>query len=554
MRNRLFAASVVIAALPMWAPAAPAAPLQERKLDGAKGDATAPLDAGYIGQRDALRAEVLEKYAVLADWCQGEKQRYLLQARYLYNEILARDPKHAVAPKAEQLRTMSARDFQQRNRTSKKGLAEYAQKKLAIDAPTHKKFVKLAGEMKKAKLEAEEKDAYVNAFHYNMTSGKVNAFLKRAGFDVVYNYGLISKDDKQSAAKILQEVEGTFLDESNKQYKRQLKFWPDAWGFSTQHYLLMTNAPHELVFRFAEEAENLYAGLRIWFGDDMPLRDNYKSEKLVVWLFGDEDSYEVVLQGLGIQKNPSPGAAGFFGAGQRAYFFWAKRFYGNRPFEESFRKLAETFYHEGTHQALALQNKFQCKGVVGKYQSAWLTEAIANYCETMEVIEHKDGTKKYQWGFPHTYEGWRAANSHLQGAYYTSHGQGKFRFTPLKTFTIGDYGQFQTQGAYHYNQALGLAHFLVHGEGGKYKDVFRKQVKESYALGRTEKTLWEECELEEQELTDKYIAWVKQMKYEGQGWDPGKKMPPGAQPVPGGQGNPPPGGWPGGTPPEGGGK
>ncbi|MHC5019349.1 MAG: hypothetical protein ACYTGX_04415 [Planctomycetota bacterium] len=544
MRNRICTLALVGALCPLWPASAPAAPLplQDRgAVDGDKKEAAPALDAAYLAERDALRTEVLEKYAVLAEWCQGEKQRYLLQARYLYNEILKQDPAHEVKSKADALRNMPPREFRTRNRTSKKGLKEYATKKAMIDAPTGKKFASLAKKM-----------AFIHAYHYAPANKTTRSYLKKNDFALVYNYGLISKEDKKAAAKILTEVEGTFLDEKNKQYKRQLKFWPDAWGFSTKHYLLMSNAPHELVFRFAEECENLYQGLRIWFGEDMPLRDNYKSEKLVVWLFGDEDSYEIVLQGLGIQKNPSPGAAGFFGAGQRAYFFWADRFYGNRPFEESFRKLAETFYHEGTHQALALQHKFQCKGVVGKYQAAWLVEAIANYCETMEVIVQPDGTKKFQWGFPHPYEGYRAANSHLQGAYHTAHGQGKFRFTPLKTFTIGTYGGFQSQGAYHYNQALGLAHFLVHGEGGKYKDAFRKQVKENYALGKTEKTLWEECELEEAELTEKYIAWIKKMKFEGRGWDPGKKLPPGAQPVPGGQGGgPPPGGWPGGTPPGG---
>jgi hypothetical protein len=173
-------------------------------------------------------------------------------------------------------------------------------------------------------------------------------------------------------------------------------------------------------------------------------------------------------------------------------------------------------------------------------------EAIANYLETMEVKRADDGTRSFTFGFPHPYEGFRAANSHLQGAYFTAHDKTKYKFVPLRTFTTTDQGGYMANGADSYNQAMGLAHYLNHAEGAKHKAAWFEYVRQEYTLGGSTQNLWELCGVTEEELTAAYTEWCRALKYEPPAMPPGG--PPGGAPPGGG----PPGGQPpGGAPPGG---
>lgn len=514
---------------------APAGRAQDPPPDAPPAPAEAPkgpppLDARYLEKLVAIRDKVHAGYATLAEWC--EREGLWLQARYLAQDILEVTPRHPIGGLDDKLKNQPVDDFKTAmSRAGKKGREEYATRKQVIDVPAAKELADLAKWCKGEKLAREEEDAYVQAYRHDGGNGTVNKFLHKAGYDVVFNYGLISKAEKDKASDVLKRIGGTFLTGQDKDFGRMLKEWPDAWGFQTKHYLLMSNAKHALVFRFAEECENLYEGLRLFCGTALPLRENYKSERLVVWLFGDETSYEVVLQTIGIQKNPAGGAAGFFGAYQRAYFFWADRLYKTKvQWVDPVRALIETFYHEGTHQAMALQLDLPNKGNMAKYRSAWIGEGIANYLETMEVTADAKGKRKFTFGFPHAYEGWRAANGHLMGAYWAANKTpGQDPFIPLKTFTTNDYQAYLSRGADAYCQALGLAHYLVHGEGGKYKPVFYEYVKQHYTLGGSNQLLWEMCGVTEAELEAGYTEWCKKLKLEV------PPQPGGGQPAPGGE-------------------
>ncbi|MCI0342417.1 MAG: hypothetical protein L0216_14960 [Planctomycetales bacterium] len=485
----------------------PPAPF-EKKPAGPK------LDPGYLAKVAEIRRETVEAWIPLAEWC--EKEGLLLQARYLAEDVLRDDPKHPIRDMVERQEKMDAGAFSTAvARAGKRARTEFEARRAPLRAKIGKRFLDLAKWAGEQKLAAEPLDAYVRAYAFVQDSGTANAALAKAGYDIIFNYGLLSKVEKEEAAELLKKLGGRFLHPSlDKDYGRELASWPDAWGFETRNYQLVSNAHHSMVFKFAEECENLYEGLRVFCGKDIPLRPTRGKERLVVWLFKDEPSFHVVLQTNGISRPQAPGLAGFFGSYGRAYFFYSPRLYEG-GLTDPFRSLVETFYHEGTHQMLDLQWSGERKGNMAKYKSAWILEGIANYMETMEVSVDSKGKRNFKFGF-HGYDGFEARNGHMYGAYRMAK---KGKMNALLPFTTADYGGYQAFPG-QYPQAFGLAHYLLHAEGGKWRGVFFQYVKEQYSLGGSMKFLWEYLGKTEKQVMDELVAHCAAYKMDPR-WTPG---------------------------------
>ncbi len=510
--------------------AVPAAPQETPPPagDGAPGPAQGPtgkkpdapkLDPGYLAKVAEIRREIVEAWAPFAEWC--EKEGLILQARYLAEDVLKDDPKHPIREMVDRQEKMDAGSVKMAvDRAGKKARAEYEARRAPLRAKFGKRFLDLAKWAGEQKLAAEQLDAHVRTYGFVQDNATANRALKEAGYDIIFNYGLLSKVEKDSAQATLKRLGGRFLNPlDDKDYARELKSWPDAWGFETRNYQLVSNAGHPMVFKFAEECENLYEGLRAFCGKDLPLRGTRGSERLVVWLFRDEPSFHVVLQANGVNRPQGAGVAGFFGTYGRAYFFYSPRLYEG-GMTEPFRSLVETFYHEGTHQMLALQLDVPNKGRTAKYRSDWVLEGIANYMETMEVTADSKGKRNFKFGFA-GYDGYLAKNGHMFGANRMAK---RGKMNPLIAFTTADYSGYQAfPGCYP--QAIGLAHYLVHAEGGKWKTVFFQYVKEQYTLGGSTKLLWEYVGKTEKGLMDELVAHCGAFKM-----DPSWQEKPGGDP------------------------
>jgi len=470
------------------------------------------LDAEYVARATAIRTRVRDQCAELATWC--ETAGLWLPATYLARDILTDAPDHPIRALAERLGAKPAAEFKlAARRAGKRGADAYAARRRAVDVPAAKDNVELAKWAESKQLAAERVDACARAYRHEPSIEWVQGVLAKAGYDVVYNYGLISATDKAETADLLKRLGGKFLGPRDREYAAELKKWPDAWGFQTQHYLLLTNAPHALVFRFAQECENLWEGLRHFCGRDLPLRDARRNERLVVWLFGDELSYGVVLQNIGEDRDPDPGAAGFYGRnigeGNRAYFFWSPRLYAGGVGTDPQRELIETFYHEGTHQLLDLQLAEARKKDATKFQSEWVSEGIALYLETMQCTLDEHGRRRFSYGYGDAERGFEARNTTVVGAVGMARAGS---FTPIEEFTTCSYAAFQERGVDHYSQAFALSHYLVHADGGRHKRTYLDYVRQNYTLGGSERTLWDLCRTTAPALHDAYVAWIKAFK------------------------------------------
>jgi hypothetical protein len=378
---------------------------------------------------------------------------------------------------------------------------------MAIDVPVAKRYVELAAWAAEQPLALEEEDAYIRAYRHHPANSKVRRFFRK-GYTVIFNYGVLTLAAKEAAEEQLDRLGGRFLTARDRGFAQQRRSWPDAWGFETEHFLILSNADHALVLRFGQECENLYKGLPVFLGKSVPLRASRKKEKLVVWLFRDRASYGAVLQNLGLYQGQDPGSAGFFGGYKRAYYYWSGGGYPRNPLP-AFRALTESLYHEGTHHLLAMQLGAVDKGSAAELKSWWIGEATASYLETMEVTTDADGQRSFAFGFADPDGGYRAKNGHLRAVRDEAK---KNELMRLLQFTTCTWEVWQARGMRNYNQALGLAHYLCHAEGGKHRPVFLECVRQYHTVGGAQQYVWKLCGVKEAEFSRAFAEWCRQLK------------------------------------------
>lgn len=268
------------------------------------------------------------------------------------------------------------------------------------------------------------------------------------------------------AAKILGErsVSEVAFQVQNQRRPHPKFGWPGQSyvQIRTDHFQILTNADLEAAKRLALHLEQLQAAWRQLFFEywshPAALRNAWKGSGLTdrqrrrfnVVLFADRAEYVNYLQQMEPQASITLGY--YHGVSRQAFFYVGEE-------NES------TWLHEATHQLF--QETQRVRLPVGANANFWALEAVAMYMESLQPC-----------GSAWSVGGLEAER--LQIARYRR--LVDQQFVPLAT--LSTWGQRQLQRDPNiqriYSQAGGLAHFLMQGEQGKYRDAFLRLIREVY--------------------------------------------------------------------------
>jgi hypothetical protein len=228
-----------------------------------------------------------------------------------------------------------------------------------------------------------------------------------------------------------------------------------GWDIETEHYTIRTNHSLEAGVALGVKLERLY---RLWqemficywaseadvvaMFDGRPRPPSHPSPRHSVVFFRDRDDYNRSLRAAMPNIGMSIGV--YVDRMRRAYFFADKQ------------NDDRTLYHEATHQLFHESRPVAPE--VGLKANFWIVEGIAMY---MESLRQEDGFYVLG-GFD---------DERLHAAQYRLLVD-KF-YVPLQQFC--GYGMTKLQSdrriATLYSQAAGQANFLVHYDGGRYRDA-----------------------------------------------------------------------------------
>ena len=266
-----------------------------------------------------------------------------------------------------------------------------------------------------------------------------------------------------------------------------------GWDVETEHYVIRTDVGIEAAVALGEKLENLN---RIW--QQMFIR-YYASEAYVEALlagkgpahrteplrfqvnyFRDRDEYNQALRGA----MPDVGlSTGIYLSNKRAAYFFA----GGEATDR-------VMYHEATHQLFHQSRRVAAD--VGHRANFWLVEGIAMY---MESLHREDGY--YVLGGLDT-ERMTAARYHLFKQDF---------YVPFGTLTAMGMATLQSHPkiAKLYSQMAAMTTFLVHGEGGRYRDALVAYLAAVYNGSQDPGALAELTGVDYAELDRQYQAYMK---------------------------------------------
>jgi len=264
------------------------------------------------------------------------------------------------------------------------------------------------------------------------------------------------------------------------------------WSLETPHFQIVTNAKSELT-EAAQQLENLHTLWRQIFstywsspealaarfaGANEPLAR--PRPKMQVVLFASQREYAAYVAGA------HPKAAttlGLYDDKQRIAYFFA----GNAA-------VYPTWYHEATHQ-LFQQSIPEARDEPGQVRNFWALEGAALY---MESLARQAG----YW----TVGG--CESDRLQFARYRV--LSGDLMLPLARLTAMSREEIQNSSEIGriYTQAAGLAHFLIDGQGGKYREPFIDLLSAIYRGDDTAETLPKATQQPLARLDDEYRQFL----------------------------------------------
>lgn len=233
-----------------------------------------------------------------------------------------------------------------------------------------------------------------------------------------------------------------------------------GWDVETEHYTVRTNHSLEAGVRLGVKLEQVY---RVWkqlfirfFATEAQVAELFDGRtrgrriqlpRLQVVFFRDRDDYVRGLRSAfpHLKEDVVAMSEGvYIAAAQRAYFFADK--------EQDDR----TLYHEATHQLF--QQSRPTSLDAGQRANFWIIEGIAMY---MESLRHEEGFLVLG-GFDDV--------RMLDARYRLLHSN---FYVPLSEFASYGMDRLQSDARIKtlYSQAAGLTHFLVHYDGGRYRDA-----------------------------------------------------------------------------------
>jgi len=282
--------------------------------------------------------------------------------------------------------------------------------------------------------------------------------------------------------------------------------WGNAWEIETEHYVVRTNASLERGVEFADRLEKLYAiFFRLFAGffsphDQMAMlfdppnrrtalgtRDpatRQPSRRFRVNFYRTRDEYIEALRphvkfGLGA-------STGMYLTNTRTAYF-----YVHEEMDEA------TVIHEATHQLFAeTRDHPQAAGTRGNY---WVLEGIACYMESFK--DCGDHVQLGSWDTPR----FRVGHDWIVKQH---------KYVPAEKLARLEINDFDTPDVHNlYAQAACLCHFLMHHDGGRYRDLLVKYLEQVY-LGQAEPgTLAELIEMDYADLDRAFVKHVAAKAY-----------------------------------------
>jgi len=275
-----------------------------------------------------------------------------------------------------------------------------------------------------------------------------------------------------------------------------------GWDIETEHYTIRTNHSIEAGVRLAAKLEQFY---RVWkqlffryFASDAQLAELFSGRarsrpvnlpRHGVVYFRNRDEYVQALSPIFPDLGVSVGI--YVSSTQRAYFFADEdgKDAGERDDNER-----RTLLHEATHQLF--HESRRVAGDVGSRDNFWIIEGIAMY---METLRQKDGY--------HVLGGFhdariKAARHRLLTDHF---------YVPLAEFA--SYGAERMQRDPRiktlYSQAAGLTQFLIHYDGGRYRDQLLAYLIAVYSGRATVGTLSKLTGTSYPELDAQYLEFMR---------------------------------------------
>ena len=449
-----------------------------------------PAGAQDLAARFAkLQSDALEQRAELART--AYEQELFREAGYHAERVLAQQPKHKVAEVTAKIKGMNgeavAAGYKDALRTRGSRYRRTVRKALR---PIAKELVSLASDAEKAGDSALTERVLLTANSVDSDNDRASKGLRKLGYDVVFNYGVIPKDDKIEARKMLQRLGGGFL--GRRALADELEYWGDAWGLQTRHYRFVTNADHKTVFAFARACEDLFAAWHEFArGSKSAVRK--LSKPCTIYFFDSRTSYEIILRVRGGDPSDSESTLGFYAPATKIGFF-----YGDRPrYGDDLVLLFETFYHEGSHQLFDLAMKSPWKGNLAKHELHWVEEGFCCYLESL-VASGEGRARSYEFGQVLDDDLGAGARRAIAG-----------KLKPLSEFVHMNRGGWDEYD-HSYSHATLLVHFLLHARKGSMRQqAFKLLLAEMTQGGLKKKTLFEILRVDAEDLDKELRSYAE---------------------------------------------
>ncbi len=285
----------------------------------------------------------------------------------------------------------------------------------------------------------------------------------------------------------------------------------NAWEVNSEHFHVRSNHSLERAVRISVELERFHdyfvREFAAVFMTPLQMQKLFEgaagtvsTKRHVVHYYRTQKEYQDRL----IHKQPEAAFSnGLYRSAERvAYFF-------DRPGEED--KVAETMYHEVTHQILS-ESARKAVGVENWVDGDfWLVEGLACYLESFQP-QRRGGTV----GDPkHPRIDW-ARRFVVEESFYI----------PLERFTAMTQHDFQCADMpngpprvdrlqHHYAQAAGVTHFFMHYGDGQYRDALIAYLSQIYSadqrIRRNNSTLAELTGVPFRELDRQYLAYIQSL-------------------------------------------
>lgn len=278
----------------------------------------------------------------------------------------------------------------------------------------------------------------------------------------------------------------------------------NAWQIETEHYQVRTTYGLEEGVKLARKLESLHDVWRAtfvdyyatadvvekWFTSGAGPKANASRKPFTVVLFHDKKEYIDVVRQFQPQVAMSVGT--YLDRLKVAYFFVGK----DQP--------PTTLFHEATHQLFREERPGAIEP--GRKNNFWIVEAIACYMESL--TEHRL-LKDENYGMYFTLGGVNegrvpAARARLQDPEYLF-------FMPLRELATPGMDTLQRDSRLPqiYSQSSGLAWFLMHADGGRYRAALIDLLIGVYTGRANETTLEKTTGVKYEELDERYRQFMK---------------------------------------------